>query len=247
MTRLLLWIASGSLLISCGSNENTETQSELDSLRLMVAENERLSEQMQQVGALMDTIDANRRLLRVNMIEGTTYDDFEARMTDLNDYVRETEQKIESMERSLGQSQSLAATYSRLIAKLKVDLETKTAEMAALQGQVEKYRNENQNLVDLATLQEAELSDKDQQIQAKEQELALLEARIQNIMIQSKMTEADATYARAQAVEEAANRTFLAPKKKKETLQEALDLYKKALLLGKKEAQAKIKELEGKI
>jgi hypothetical protein len=96
-------------------------------------------------------------------------------------------------------------------------------------------------------LQEAELTDKEAQIAAKEQELALIEARIQELMVQSKMTEADAYYARAQAVEEAANRTKLAPRKKKDTLKEALELYKKAQSLGNDQAAAKIAELEKKV
>jgi hypothetical protein len=96
-------------------------------------------------------------------------------------------------------------------------------------------------------MQEAELSDKAGQIEAKTQELALIEARVQELMIQSKMTEADAYFARAQAVEEAANRTKLAPRKKKETFKEAIELYKKALSMGKNEAQERITELEKKI
>ena len=52
---------------------------------------------------------------------------------------------------------------------------------------------------------------------------------------------------RAQAIETAAERTRLAPRKKKETIKEALDLYKKALSLGKNEAQAKITELEDRL
>ena len=75
----------------------------------------------------------------------------------------------------------------------------------------------------------------------------MIEAKIQELMIASKVSEADSYYARAQAVEEAANRTKLAPKKKKETLKEAIELYKKSLSLGKEEAQAKITELEKKI
>ncbi len=102
-----------------------------------------------------------------------------------------------------------------------------------MQEQVEKYRNENQNLITTVGMQEAELTDKQSQIETKTQELALIEARVQELMIQGKMSEADAYYARAQAVEEAANRTKLAPRKKKETLREAVELYKKALSLGK--------------
>ena len=96
-------------------------------------------------------------------------------------------------------------------------------------------------------MQEAELSDKSAQIETKNQELALIEARVQEMMIQSKMSEADAYFARGQAVEEAARRTQLAPRKKKQTYKEAIELYKKALSLGKTEAQEKITALEKKI
>ena len=66
-------------------------------------------------------------------------------------------------------------------------------------------------------------------------------------MVQGKVNEADQYFARAQAIELAANRTKLAPRKKKETFKEAIELYKKALSLGKAEAQAKISELEKRI
>ena len=61
------------------------------------------------------------------------------------------------------------------------------------------------------------------------------------------MSEADSYMARGEAIEEAANRTKLAPRKKKETYREALELYKKALSLGSDKAQAKITALEKKI
>jgi hypothetical protein len=91
------------------------------------------------------------------------------------------------------------------------------------------------------------LSDKESQIQTKTQELSLIEAKVQEIMVQSKMSEGDSYFARAQAVEEAANRTKLAPRKKKETFKEALELYKKALSLGNDKAQRKIDALTKKV
>ena len=74
-----------------------------------------------------------------------------------------------------------------------------------------------------------------------------MEEKIQQVQLQSKVSEADSYFARGQAVEEAANRTKLAPRKKKETYKEAIELYKKALSLGKQEAQAKIDALSKKI
>jgi len=243
-----LWaIPAVALLASCGANEKADLQAQVDSLRVELETSQRMTNTLVEVGALMDSIDANRQLLRINMVEGTTYDDYTSRMKDLNKYVKDTEKKIADLENALKKSQGNASTYARQIKKLKSDLEAKTTEISALQEQVEKYKNENQNLINLAELQSAEIADKEIQISAKEQELALIEARIQELMIQSKVSEADAYYARAMAVEEAANRTKLAPRKKKETLEEALELYKKSLSLGKQEAQAKINEIQKKL
>lgn len=248
MARIILLMAVLALcLAGCQSKEKDQLRTEVDSLRQQLSANEKMASTLEDVGELLDSIDANRQLLRINVVEGTTYNDYKARMEDLNKYVKETENKITNLEQAAGKSQQLAAAYAKMIKKMKADLQQQTFMIADLQEAVNKYRNENQNLVELASYQEAELNDKQQQIEAKQQELAALEERIQSVMVQSKVSEADGYYARAQAVEETANRTKLAPKKKKETLQQALDLYKKAESLGKKEATAKVKELEDQL
>ena len=67
------------------------------------------------------------------------------------------------------------------------------------------------------------------------------------MILNQKISEAEAYFKQAQAVEETANRTKLAPKKKKASIRQAIDLYKKALSLGKEEAKAKIDELEKRL
>jgi chromosome segregation ATPase len=248
MTKPVVLIGLSALLLSaCGGGENAKLQTQIDSLRTELETSQQFASTLQEVGVLMDSIDANRQLLRVNMVEGTTYDNYTDRMKDLNNYVKDTESKISQLEKALKKSKNTANGYAATIKKLKADLENKSKEIAELQSLVDKYRNENENLIQTIGLQDAEIADKEDQIAAKRQELALLEARIQEMMIQSKMTEADAYFARAAAVEEAANRTKLAPKKKKETFKEAIELYKKAQSLGHNGAAAKIAELEKKI
>ena len=234
-------------LTSCDSKEKEALRTQVDSLKRELETSQEMAETLTEVGTLMDSIDASRQLLRVNMVEGTTYEDYSSRMKDLNSYVQETQQKIDGLERSLKQSRANSTLYANTIKKLQADLDARTKEIASLQAQVDKYRSENENLINTVGLQEAEIADKQMQIEAKSQELALIEARVQEIMIQSKVSEADAYFTRAQAVEEAANRTKLAPRKKKETLKEAIELYKKALSLGKNEAQAKIDELQKRL
>ena len=247
MVKKLLFVVSvAALFVGCGA-ETEKLQTQVDSLKNQLQISQEFAQTLQEVGVLMDSIDANRQLLRVNMVEGTTYDDYTSRMKDINNYVKDTQRKIEDLEKTLKKSKGTANAYAATIKKLKADLEAKNAEILALQEQVDKYRNENENLVQTVTLQSKEIEDQEVELQAKRQELALIEARIQELMVQSKVSEADSYYARAIAVEEAANRTKLAPRKKKETLKEALELYKKSLSLGKAEAQAKITELEKKI
>ncbi|MBK5277895.1 MAG: hypothetical protein JJE09_03420 [Bacteroidia bacterium] len=248
MVKKLLFVLSiGSIMMGCGGAENAKLQSQVDSLQSELQTSHQLAQTLADVGVLMDSIDASRQLLRVNMVEGTTYDDYSSRMKDISNYVKDTQSKIEDLEKSLKKSKGASNVYASTIKKLKADLEERSKEIASLQAQVEQLNNENRNLITTTELQEAELNDKEAQIQAKQQELALIEARVQEILIQSKMSEADSYYARAQAVEEAANRTKLAPRKKKDTLKEALELYKKAQSLGNTDAQAKITELEKKV
>lgn len=247
LRKLLPVFATAIVLTACDTSEKAKLKSEVDSLRNELQSSQRMAQTLQDVGILMDSIDANRQLLRVNMVEGTTYDDYTARMKDLNNYVRETEDKISDLEAQLKKSKSTANGFASMIKKLKAELVTKSQEIIVLQEEAERVRNENQNLSETIRLQEEELSGKEEEIRLKEEELATSESKIQEMIIKSKMSEADAYYAQAQAVEETANRTKLAPKKKKASLRQAIELYKKALSLGKQEAKAKITELEGKL
>ncbi|MEQ9413487.1 MAG: hypothetical protein RIF39_06635, partial [Cyclobacteriaceae bacterium] len=245
--KLVFVLLVGILFMSCGGSENEKMQIAIDSLTRELVQNREVANTLQEVGVMMDSIDANRQALKIGMLEGTSFTDYKARMNDINDYVKDSQRKIQDLENALKKSRGTSNAFSASIKKLKSDLEARNKEILELQGQVDKYRNENQNLIQTVTLQEAELGDKEARIIQKEQELALIEARIQELMIQSKMSEGDSYYARGEAIEEAANRTKLAPRKKKETYQEALDMYKKALSLGVAKAQAKIAEMEERV
>jgi chromosome segregation ATPase len=180
----------------------------------------------------------------MNMMEGTTFDNYTNRMEDLNKYVKDTEKKISDLEKSLKKSKANTNYFSTIVNNLKADIEKKNQEISMLQDMVSKYQNENENLVKITEMQEAEIVNQEEQLAAKQQELALIEARIQELMIQSKVSEAEQYYARGAAVEEAANRIKLAPRKRKETLREALEFYKKSFSLGHQPAKAKIDVLE---
>ena len=231
-------------LTACNKQKELALQKQVDSLRAEVATNRQMAESLQEIGLMIDSIDANRHALRTDLVEGTSYADYTNRMREINVFVAGTQAKIEDLEKALKKSKGSASSYAAMIKKLKKELETKTQELVALTGQVAMYKAKNDTLVTTLELQTAEINDKAEQLSAKQQEVDQLTAQVKQVTDQAKFDLADSYYQRALALEEAAKRTHFAPKKKKTTQKEALELYKMAASSGKTEANDRIAALE---
>jgi chromosome segregation ATPase len=247
LNKIILTLSVVGLLCSCDHKDKERAQRTSDSLRTELQSNRKLTQTMVEIGTLLDSIDASRKMLRVKMMEGTNYETFSGRMRDINDYVRTAEAKIKSLETAMAKHNNNDAAYASAIKKLKGDLNARNHELAALQEQVNVYKNQNENLITTVGLQKAEIDDKLNQIKTKQDDITKLQEQVSQLMTKSTADQGDAYFAQARAVEEAANRTHFAPRKKKNTRKEAIELYKLALNFGKDEAKSKIAELEKKI
>lgn len=231
----------------CNTQELARLQWENDSLRNELNSRSSVLTSLKDVRGLLDSIDANRNTLRTNLSEGTSYEEFTTRLKDINEFVKMSEEKIDLIQNALKESKHEASAYLMLVDALKSEVQLHRDEIVVLKQQVDKYTAENEDLLEEIKLKEDEVKHINIKISEKQQELLLLEARIEAMVNNFKVTEADAYYARARAVEEAANRTRLAPSKKRETYKEALELYKRSLSLGKVEAKEDITKLEKKL
>lgn len=239
--KVILAVSVVTMLWGCDKKEREALQSQNDSLRTELETSQMTAMTLQEIGVLIDSIDANRQLLRTDVVEGTSYTDYKTRLLDINHHITETQEKIASLEKSL---KTAKGSYAITIKRLKADLELSTAQITALQGEVEKMRGENQALAMTVSQKDSVITEKLETIKMKEQDVANLEAKVEDVNTASKASQADLYFAQAQALETAAARTKFAPKKKKETQREALELYKLSLSLGKSDAQTKIDELE---
>jgi predicted transcriptional regulator len=231
--------------VSCGKksleNQNMALQSELDSLSIILSETETAVESLSEIGIILDSIEFQRDIIRIEMMEGgIAYDDYVKRVEALNGYLEQAENRITKLEGS-------QRSYSSLLKKLRAELDEKNRHVDALEIVLNDFKADNVSMQGSIRLQEAEIEDMEWEIQLREQELALLDAKIEQMIEVSKISEADGYYARAVAYEEAANRTKLAPRKKKETLKQALELYQHAVEFGHDTAQAKVDELSEKV
>ncbi|HOX81946.1 MAG TPA: hypothetical protein PLS08_02870 [Chryseolinea sp.] len=232
------------MLSSCGTKEREALKSSNDSLRVELNAAQQSMATLQEVGTLLDSIDANRAALRLTMVEGTNVQDYTARLKNINKYVGETEAKIANLEETLKKSNSSKSGYASTIKRLKTELEDANKQLAVLQEEGTKLRTENGTLITQVTQKDSVLTERDQFIKVKEAELVAKEDEARTMSETARVEKADLFYQRAEALELVAKRTQFAPKKKKETRREALELYKIALSLGKSEAQQKIDELE---
>src|SRR5690606_39039797 len=141
--KLLFVMLITALLAGCETREKEALQQQVDSLKVQLQQSYETSRTLAEVGAMLDSIDATRRLLRVNLVEGTRYDDYRQRMKDLQEYIRASEEKMDKLDRSLKASNATARAFSKRINQLKAQLEEKGEALAFLQEQVEKFRREN--------------------------------------------------------------------------------------------------------
>ena len=240
-SKLILGLAVVGLLWGCNDKEKEAAlQSEVDSLRTELQESQQTNAALQEVGVMIDSIDASRQLLRTDMVEGASYQDYKNRLASIQEYVKESQQKIAELEKNAQRSRGFQGTIRRL----KADLEKTTMMLTTLEDEVKSIRAENRNLSRTVSARDSVITVNEETLRQREQNLTSLETEMQELNVESKNFQAESYFKQAQALEEAADRTQFAPRKKKRTQQEALELYKKALELGKNEAQAKVQELE---
>ncbi|HMI65469.1 MAG TPA: hypothetical protein VK517_05505 [Cyclobacteriaceae bacterium] len=244
MKTYIFVFGAAAALFSCGTKERAHLQLKVDSLSYALNESKKAEVTMNEVGVMLDSIDANRHALRTKIVEGISYADYISRLQDINTHIKDSQAKLVAMETSLKNSKGAS---SATIRRLKTDLEARSQEIVALQMDVVNLREQNKTLFANVNQKDSIISSKDEVIKLKKADVASLEGLVQDINDQNRIKVANLYFAEAQALETAANRTKFAPRKKKETRREALELYKLSYSLGNTEAEAKIQELEKKL
>jgi hypothetical protein len=246
-TKILFALSFAALLFGCGPDrEELAQRHTLDSLRSELSVNNEVTATLMEVSALMDSIERGRKIVQTDL-EGSNHSDYVSRMKTIRAHIEKTHDKLEGLDKTLQRSQSATASYSKTIKALKENLDALDQEIATLSEQVLHYKNQNDNLATTVELQRADIEDKLSQIEIRSDQALVLEEHVSALWLQSKVREGEAYFARAAAVEEMANRTRFAPRKKKETIREAIELYKLAQIFGKVEAEQKVIELQKRL
>ena len=85
MKKYILGIVIMVALSSCGSKAKEEAlQSKVDSLKVQLHASKEVEANMNEIGVLIDSIDASRKVLQLKMLEGNSYADYVVRLRDIN-------------------------------------------------------------------------------------------------------------------------------------------------------------------
>ena len=101
--KIVLGLPLIALFWSCENKEKIRLQAQVDSLRTELQVSQQTNKESEEVGALIDTIDASRQLLRADVVEGTSYKDYKNRLMSINNHIKDTQAKIAELENQIGE------------------------------------------------------------------------------------------------------------------------------------------------
>lgn len=241
------WFVLAFALAACsgsGSEESEQLKQEVENLKKEIQIKDEIAEEMGKIGTLLDSIESGESNISLSLEKGTSYSSYKERIERINNDLKKAQENVGELESKLKKAQGKNAAFKKQIEELRKQLTEKEASIQNLTAQVEQMKEENAALIKVVDTQKGEIAVRDSDIAKKRAELQALEANLQKLMAEAKKAQADANFERAETYVEMSTRTKFAPKKKKETLQQAYDFYKKAFEGGRQDAYAKMQELE---
>ena len=236
---LLYFLVLSIIFTACQNSDCGKMSTQIDSLKREINSGGQMVNAVVSVNSLLDSIDATRHVLRVHHVTGEEKHQYDERMLELKEYVKETENKIGELEANMVETSVNSDSYLAIIAALKDELRMRNEELGLI--------DDNSELNNEELLRSVQLEDLEARLEVKKMELLLLELRITEMVRSMNLSEAESLYLQAAALEEAAKRTKLAPFKRRQAFRQAIELYEKSLAKGNGDAKAKIEELQAKV
>jgi hypothetical protein len=230
------------ILSACQSGDTTENkklEQQFDSVNQELQLTRQALMDSQQVKALLDSIDASRKVTTTPMGSADDGRSNITRLNDLNEYVKDINMKMDQMEKSI----KYVNTMANSILKLQADIDARTQKIAKLEAEAKKQPMPT-HLTSL-TMQR-----KDSTLAAFvkncQHDIAVLQKTMEEVHAKNNRATADLYFKQAETMASMAQNVSVRGKRKL-VRKEALEMYKISHSLGNKEAQKKITILEAEL
>jgi chromosome segregation ATPase len=244
MNKLIIFLLSAVVLSACSKPETTvdgeKLQAKIDSLQNALEVTNYSVGLLGQIGTYMDSIDANRKWVQLNLETGLSQDDYIARMKNINQYVQKAEWTISELEKT-------RSAYTAQVKRLKKQIAEKDEEIKSLQILVAQTQADKAQLEQTLTLTETELVMSQLEQDITEEELVKANTQAQALMQKVQLTRAESLYSQGENMEELASSIQFAPNRKRQALEDALKYYTESKELGYEPAAAKVEAVKAKL
>jgi chromosome segregation ATPase len=245
MKHYIFILSSIVLLSGCAKNEQNEKtsleyQSEIDSLQEIVSNNEYALVLLSQIDLYLDSIDYHRNWIKLEL-ESTAAD------TNLLDRMRQLNLHTQKAEWTIGELEKTRVAYVSQVKRLKTELNEKQAAIENLRNELASFQLENSNLEKRVEDLQLEVASSEFEIEKREEEISAADSEIQRLLNEVRLTEAEKYFAEAEGMVAVADHMQFAPRKKKKTLEEAINRYDRALALGYKPAGEKLEMIRTRL
>ena len=100
------------IVFSCQTRKkNEQLQMQIAALQVTLNHAQQAARTLEEVGALMDSIDMARNSLQLDMEDGVTQEDYLTRMKNIRSYVDSSEAKITQLEKELAKNGTKSQAY----------------------------------------------------------------------------------------------------------------------------------------
>lgn len=238
MTSLIVIAGIASILSSCKEPQYGLLKRENDSLHREIQTRKQIIMTLNEAERILDSIEISYDSKK-DVNQSIT-----SRLIAVRDHIKDSHRKLSNLEEELTETRYEANIHLMMLDALKGDLNISVANVEVMEDTLGTEVSRNNKLEQHLSVQEQSLRDLKEDIVRKHEQLNLLEQDVVVLEQGLGVSSAEMAYAKAQRTELVGRRMLLAPQKKHETMKEALELYKKAYTLGKKEAKERITYLE---
>lgn len=220
-------------------NKNVRLEQQLDSVSQELELTRQALMDSRQVKALLDSIDASRKITTRSFDTGTEEQNNLNRLNDLNEYVKDIDLKMDQMEKSVRYVNSMAAS----LLKLQADIQARTQRIAQLEAEAKKSPTSIPTPSHILQHKDSTLA---AFVKNCQQDIAVLQRAMEEIHKKNSLATANLYYKQAEALVAMSENVNTASKRKL-VKREALEMYKISHSLGMQAAQKKISVLEAEL
>jgi chromosome segregation ATPase len=166
------------LIAGCQSEELAQLREENTLLKTQLSDPRYLRVELTEVNTLVSDIDNSRKVNASGLKKISSFTELKARLSDVDDYVKRSEEKLTLLERQLAVLRNETSAYTMMVYALKGEVDIRDEDVVSLSSSLKEFQLQNSQLLDSVRFQENRADGLYTHIEDKQRKLSVLETKM---------------------------------------------------------------------